>query len=96
MTEKQAIALAESGFYKTMSHKEIAMFQMFEPLLCMPFDVFHEALEKTLGRPVYTHEFALNAEGIKKELLGKKAPPTLEEIINLIPEDKRIIAILGE
>jgi len=96
MTEKQAIALSESGFYKTMTHKQISMFQMFERRLCMPFNVFHEALEKTLGRPVYTHELGFNAEGIKKELLGEKEPPTLEEIINMIPEDKRILVVLTE
>jgi hypothetical protein len=96
MTEQQAIALAESGFYKTMTHREIAMFQMFEPKLCMPFDVFHEALEKTLGRPVWTHELGLNADGIRKELLGKKEPPTMDEIINLIPEDKRILVLTAK
>jgi hypothetical protein len=64
---------------------------MFEELLCMPFDVFHEAVEKTLGRPVWTHEFGLNFDGLKAELLGEKPASTMEEIINLIPEDKRVV-----
>ena len=38
---------------------------MFESKLCMPFSIFQEAVEKTLGRPVWTHEFAFY--GIKKE-----------------------------
>ena len=59
----------------------------------MPFDVFHLALEKTIGRPVFTHEFALNLDGLKEELFGEKNPPTLEEILNMIPEDKRIIIL---
>lgn len=91
MTKEKALKLYNSKFWETMSHKERAMFQFFEPRLCMPFSVFHEAMEKTLGRGVYTHEFGMNYEGLKKELLGEKAAPTLEEIINLIPEDKRII-----
>ena len=66
MTKEEAIALHDSKFYETMSYKERAMFQMFEPLLCMPFSVFHEAVEKTLGRPVWTHEFL--GDNLKKEL----------------------------
>lgn len=31
------------------------------------------------------------SEGLHKELYGEKEPPTLEEIINLIPEDKRVL-----
>ena len=95
MTKDQAIALANSGFWKTMTHKERAMFQMFEPWMCMPFDVFHEAIEKTLGRPVWIHEFGLNWTGLQKELLGERTPPTMEEIMNLIPADKRVIIVAG-
>ena len=75
MTKEEAIALYESKFWETLSFEERAKFQLFEPLLCMPIDIFHEAIEKTLGRGVYTHEFGLNMEGLKKELLGEKEPP---------------------
>lgn len=88
MTKEKAIALAESKFWEGMTHKQIAEFQMCEEKLCMPFPVFHEAVEKTLGRPVYTHEFGLNFQGLKDELFNGKPAPTLEEIINLIPEEK--------
>lgn len=74
-----------------MTSRQIAEFQMEQDYLCMPFDVFHKAITEALGRPVYTHEFGLNRDGLRKELHGKKEPPTLEEIINLIPEDKRIL-----
>jgi hypothetical protein len=57
----------------------------------MPFSIFHEAITKALGRPVFTHEFGLNREGLIKELFRGAPAPTLEEIINLIPEEKRII-----
>lgn len=91
LTQEQAIALAESEFWKTMTFREIAEFQMSEPRLCVPFSIFHEALEKTLGRPVFTHELGLNFESLKAELFEGKPPPTLQEIINLIPAEKRIL-----
>jgi len=86
-----AIALAESEFWRPMTHCERAWFQLHVRELCMPFDVFHEAVEKALGRPVFTHEFGLNWDGLIAEMKGEQAAPTLEEIINLIPEEKRIV-----
>lgn len=56
----------------------------------MPFDVFHEAIEKTLGRPVFTHEFAF-CEELRKELYREKEPNTFEEICALIPKEKLIL-----
>lgn len=95
MTSEEAIALGGTKFWETMTHQDIAKFQWFEPLMCMPFDVFHEALEKTLGRPVWTHELALNREGIERELLGDEtARPTMQEIIEMIPADKRVVLTL--
>ena len=93
MTRDEAIALHDSKFWEAMSYEERAKFQLFERRLCMPFDVFHEAIEKTLGRPVYTHEFGLNIDGLKKELLGETPPPTMEDIINMIPEEKRVLVV---
>lgn len=89
MTKEQAIKLSESKFWKDMSYEERAKFQFSQEFLCMPFNIFHEAVEKTLKRPVFSHEFAF--DGLKKELYGECDPPTFEEIIDLIPEDKRII-----
>lgn len=94
MTREQAIKLAESKFWENMELKDIAKFQLFEEKLCMPFGVFHNAIEKTLDRPVFTHEFGLNVEDLKKELLKEKPMPTIEEIINLIPKDKQIIFLI--
>ena len=94
LTQEEAIALAETKFWEKMTHREIAMFQMFEPRLCMPFGVFHEAVEKTLDRPVFTHEFGLNAEGIRQELMGEAPAPTFEEIMNMIPAEKRIVVMI--
>lgn len=91
LTKEQAIELAESGAWKDMNLRQRAEFQMLQNRLCMPFDVFHEAVEKTLGRPVYTHEFGLNRDGLIAELFEDKEPPTLQEIIEMIPAEKRII-----
>ena len=94
MTEEEAITLAESRFWESMQPEDIAMFQLWQPLLCMPFSVFHEAIEKTLKRPVWTHEFA-QPDSLKEEMLGLRPAPSMEDILNLIPAEKRVL-ILSE
>jgi len=93
LTKEQAVALAESKFWEKMSQKDIARFQINQKLLCMPFSVFHEAVEKTIGRPVWTHEFGVNADGLRREVNEGGPAPTFQEIIEMIPADKRIILI---
>lgn len=90
LTKEQAIAFSENKCYKNMTYRQIAEFQMEQDRLCMPFNVFHEAIEKVLGRPVFIHEFAFRDE-IRKELYGEKEPPTFEEICALIPQEKLIV-----
>lgn len=89
-TQSEAKALYDSKFWEPMSHRERAEFQLFTDRLCMPFDVFQEAVEKALGRSVWTHEFA-GRDALQQELLGNRPSPTMQEIIDLIPADKRII-----
>lgn len=55
----------------------VARYQVFEDILMVPFDRYHEGIEKLLGRPVYTHEFGLNVEGLKQE--AREAIRKLEE-----------------
>ncbi|MBA7527657.1 hypothetical protein ES705_19835 [subsurface metagenome] len=90
LTKNQAIKIYDSEIYKDMTSEQIVKFQLFQSRLCVPFSVFHKAITEVLGRPVWTHEFAFK-DNLMKEYLGKKSPPTMEEIINLIPEEKRII-----
>jgi hypothetical protein len=92
LTKEQAIKIAKSEIWKDMTNEEIVKFQLFTELLCMPFDRFHEAIEKVLNRPVFTHEFAFE-DDLKKEYLKEKQPPTFDEICNLIPKEKRIIIL---
>lgn len=93
LTEQQAIDLGKTGWWKEMPLQEAAMFQLFEDRLCMPFGEFHEGVEKLLGRSVWTHEFgfARDSGGLRDEALGRSKAPTFEEILNLIPEEKRIV-----
>ena len=88
----KAIELAESRWWEGCDHRKIATFQMLTEELCMPFGVFHEAVEKTLGRPVFTHEFAFY-DGLVSELLLGRNPPTLDEVLELIPKDKRVVLL---
>ncbi len=95
MTKEQAVAMHDSEAWKDLSVRDRALFQLQEPLLCMPFEVFHEAVEKTLGRPVFTHEFAFGgSERMLKEMSGDRPAPTLNEILELIPEEKRLLVVV--
>lgn len=92
LTEDQAIKLGKTEWWKRASSYEIVLFQLFERKLCMDFGAFHEAVEKELGRPVWTHEFgSKGTEGLKKEFMGEKPKPSFEEILDLMPEAKRIV-----
>ena len=94
--KEAAIELHDSEWWKDKTHQEIAAFQLFTAELTCPFDVFQEAVEKTLGRPVWTHEFGSNYAGLCAEFLGKKQMPNLAEIMDLIPEDKRFIVTMED
>ncbi len=87
----KAIALAESGWWKTASAKEIVDVQLFTQELCMDFGDFQGAMQECLGRPVFIHEFGLNYDGLVAEYLGERTAPTFAEIISLIPADKLIM-----
>lgn len=90
LTTPQAIAFAESKLYESWTERQIVEFQLFQDKLCMDFNRFHEAIEKVLQRPVFTHEFAF-PDNLKKELLGEAPAPTFEQIIWLIPKEKLIL-----
>lgn len=90
LTKEQAIEIFNGDLWEEWSLEYIAKFQLYQSRLCVPFSKFHEAIEHELGRPVWTHEFAW-LDNIKAEYEGKKPKPTFEEILELIPEEKRII-----
>ena len=92
--KEQAIELGRTEWWKSKTSREIAEFCMSTAELCCPFGVFHEAIEKTLGRPVFTHELGMNFDGIWGELFHGDDPPSFQEIMDLIPADKRIVAVI--
>ena len=69
LSKEQAVKLYETEFWVHTSEKDLALFQITQDKLCMPFGIFHKAIENTLGRPIFTHEFATNVEELKAELL---------------------------
>jgi len=73
MTEKQAIDLFDSGWWKKATPEEIVNFQLWEERLCMPFGDFQAALELVLGRDLWTTEFLL-PELLKGEVIRKRKP----------------------
>jgi hypothetical protein len=92
LTEEQAIALIKSEEWRKWTPEEIVRFQLFQRRLGVPVGVFQVAMGMVLHRPVYIHEFtSSNRDQLVLEYLGEKPMPTLDEIINLLPEDKRII-----
>lgn len=90
-TKGEALDFYNKKRWEPMSHRERAEFQIEQDLLCMPFSVFHEAMEKALGRPVYTHEFGLDRDGLRAELAGNREAPTLDEIVSQLPAEKLIV-----
>lgn len=94
MTKDEAIIKAQSGWWKDKTPDEIVSFQLYEKILCMDFGDFHEAVEKSLGRPVFTHEFA-DIKSLQSEFEGKRDPKTIDEIIGMLPKEKTIIIMGG-
>lgn len=57
LTSEEAVELAESGWWKGLPAKEVALAQLQQERLCMDFGDFHKAVEDATGRSVFTHEF---------------------------------------
>lgn len=90
LTQEQAIRLYQSGEWKDWTDDEVVKVQLFQDRLCIPFDHFHQAIEKVLDRPVWTHEFAFR-DNLIAEYQKERPAPTFEDILNLIPKDKLIV-----
>ena len=73
---------------------DLGAFQLFQDTLCVPFDVFHRCIEITLGRPVWTHEFA-DMQRLRDEYLGKRPTATMADILKAL-EDRGITPIVAE
>lgn len=91
LTKDQAIALYQSSWWVGREPRYVAAFQLAVKLGVMPFDLFHQALESALGRPVWTHELGLNRQGLINELLGIGPVPMMEDILALLPAGKTFL-----
>ena len=92
-TKEYCIKVNKDIQWNTLDDNELikfAVLQLYQKRLFMPFDLFHKYIEKALKRPIWTHEFA-KPNLLKLELNGKIPMPTLEDLINQIPEEKRLI-----
>ena len=58
LTKEEAIAFHDSKAWELLKLDEVFVFAIPQERLCVPWDLLHEATEFTLGRPVWTHEFA--------------------------------------
>jgi hypothetical protein len=90
LTKEQAIRFAASGAWESMSLMDRARFQLEQGKLCMPFEVFHAAVEHALGRPVWTHEFA-DPQTLRDELYERSPKATMAEVVAKIPQGKQVI-----
>ena len=71
MTKEEAITYANTKWWEGKSAQEIVDFQLYEEKLCMPFGLFHEAMETVLGRGVWPHEFT-DTKVLRDELFFRK------------------------
>lgn len=89
---EDAVAFAETEWWESVPLVDAARYQLNEDKLVMPFDKFHRGIEKMLGRPVFTHEFA-GVERLRAEAASMRDAPSLAEVLAMIPEEKRVVVI---
>lgn len=92
ITREQAIELHDSGVWKEWTDEWVVEFQLFQTCLAIPFGRFHEAVEKVLGRPVFTHEFA-DPEALRAEYRKEREPKTFAEILAMLPGDATAVVV---
>lgn len=64
---EQMEEFGDNRWWLSNDKRVLGYYQLMNPFLLVSFDKFHEALEFLLGRPVWTHEIALNHEGLEAE-----------------------------
>lgn len=60
-----------------MTREESAIISAYTGILAGPFDAMHEYVEKIMGRPVFTHEFA------NRDIVEEIKDKSYEDFINL-------------
>lgn len=82
LTKDQSIRFHDSKLWESMSDHERAMFQMQQEHLCMPMSVFQNSLAAAIGRPVFTHELALDYDTLLALLKAEGPGPDVARIID--------------
>ena len=84
LNQKQAIYIADNNLTRNFTTVQKARFQLNQDLLCMEFSTFHGALEKAVGFPVWTHQFA-SKEFVDelKSIVNNIGEPDLDDFIQL-------------
>ena len=91
MSRLQITAFIKQRLWESMSWEELAKFQVTQETLCVPFDLYRNAAERTLGRPLFNLQLANGRERVKSELFGGTPPESLREVIDIIPLHKRMV-----
>lgn len=71
LTEEAAVALYNTGWWTDFTAVQIAEFQLMEPRLCLPIDVYYPALQEALHRTVWNTELC-NPGKLITELRARK------------------------
>ena len=80
LTKEEEIKLYDTKSLESRSKMQIAIFQILQRRLCVPFSIFHKAVEYAVGHGVFVHEFA-DPESIKKEILAVNGKDIFWKII---------------
>lgn len=59
--------------------------------ISVPLELVKARLCALVGRPVFTHEIGLAFEELIEEAKGARLEPPMEQILSLIPDEKRIV-----
>lgn len=72
MTWEAAIALVETGWWKLYPAREVALAQLRQERLCMPFSEFQHLLVEVIGGPVFSHELVNPERLVERIESGRK------------------------
>lgn len=92
MSKETAVAIHDSGAWRKLGIVERAKLQLQQPRLCMPFSEFHKAVEQSIGRPVWTHEF-IEPKSLLAEIEPCNKRATLADVLGKLPTDKTVVCV---
>lgn len=79
LSPQEASALKRTRFWERLTTRQIAEFQLGQDQLCMPLEIYQNALSVELDRGVFTHELCEPGK-LRTELHRQSEAPSLEEI----------------